>query len=262
MNYKQGREQLIWNVRLDFDPVGIKFLSDESTISNFPVTHRVKSRLAYCQFLAAVRQERYALFMEPKKCLCENARLVFGFRELDREADTKRHLKYMMDEETSFQASKQKAKLASGSCKGIYMAPLDFFDKAGSEPDLVYIVCVPYQAYHLLNDYMGSRKIPGLSFFHTPNSSVCGGGIFAYNNMTANMTTMCAGSKTSGKTEMNYLNLFIPGKHILPMLEQQTMRAGDGGISLLGKGSRPWPGLDVCKACPMFKFEKIEEYPG
>jgi len=72
------------------------------------------------------------------------------------------------------------------------------------------------------------------------------------------MTTMCAGSKTSGKTEMNYVNLFVPGDQINDMAEQQKMRVEKGeGASLLGKGSQAWPGLDACKGCPMFKFEAV-----
>ncbi|MCP4690263.1 MAG: DUF169 domain-containing protein [Desulfobacterales bacterium] len=257
MNYKEAREQLIWNVRLDFDPVGVRFVSDEDEIEKLPVSHKAKARLTYCQFLTAVRQERFAVFMEAKKCLCENAAPVFGFRELEKEADAKRHLKYLVDPDTSWRAPREKAKLELGKCKGIYMAPLDWFDKMEYAPDLVFIMGTPYQAYHLLNDYMGSRKLPNLSFFHTPNSAVCAGGVYAYNNKTANMTTMCAGSKTSGKTEMGYVNLFIPGEHFLSMVDQQKMRCEKGGPSVLGKGYKPWPGLDACKGCPLFKFEPV-----
>ena len=71
------------------------------------------------------------------------------------------------------------------------------------------------------------------------------------------MTTMCAGSKTSGKTEMNYVNVFVPGDQILSLCEQQKMRAEKGGPSVLGKGYKAWPGLDACKGCPLFKFEKV-----
>jgi len=258
MNYKEARDQLIWNIRLDFDPVGIHFVSNENEIEKLPVTHKAKAKLTYCQFLTAVRQERYALYMERKKCLCENAELVFGFRDIDKDADTKSHLKYLIETDISLQAPQKKEKLELGKYLGIYMAPLDWYDRITDHPDLIFIVCTPYQAYHLLNDYMGARKLPNLHFFHTPNSAVCSGGIYAYNQKTANMTTMCAGSKTSGKTEMSYVNLFIPGEHFFPMAEQQKLRCEKGGPSLLGKGFKPWPGLDVCKGCPLFKFEPVQ----
>ncbi len=257
MNYQESREKLIWNVRLDFDPVGIRFVFDESEIDKLPVTHKAKTKITYCQFLAAVRQERYAFFMEPNKLLCQNAYPVFGFRELEKEADTKRHTKYLVDPDVAWQAPLQKARLEAGACIGIYMAPLDWFDKIEMDPSVVFIVCVPYQAYHIFNDYMGAMKRPNLTFFHTPNSAVCSGSVWAFNNKTANMTTMCAGSKTSGKTEMNYVNVFIPGDQILPTVEQQVMRCEKGGPSVLGKGYKPWPGMDVCKGCPLFKFENV-----
>ena len=257
MTYQEIRDLLIWNLRLDFDPVGIRFLTDTDDITTLPVTHEAGAKLTYCQFLAASRQERYALLMTPEKLLCQNAYPVFGFRELEQEADTQRHMKYLVDEELAWQAPQEKAKLAVGSCKAIYMAPLDWFDKIALPPSVVYMVGVPYQAYHIFNDYMGAMKKAHLNFCHTPNSAVCAGSVWAYNNQTANMTTMCAGSKTSGKTEMNYVNVFIPGDHMLPTAAQLAMRTAKGGASVLGKGFKPWPGMDVCKGCPLFKFKPV-----
>ena len=182
MDYTKAREQLIMNIRLDFDPVGVRFVFDEAEIEKLPVSHKAKAKITYCQFLTAVRQERFALLMEPGKCLCENAAPVFGFRELEKEADTKRHLKYLVDPETAWQAPQEKAKLELGACKGIYMAPVDWFDETEYAPSVVFMVCTPYQAYHLLDDYMGAMKRPNLTFFHTPNSAVCSGSVWSYNN--------------------------------------------------------------------------------
>lgn len=259
MNYQEARDKLIWNLRLDYDPVGILFVMDESEVENLPVTHEAKGKLTYCQFLAAVRQERYALFMRPERLLCPNASLVFGFREPKKEAEIKQHLKYLGDPELSWEAARQKEKLKLGVCRGVYVAPLDYFDGIGKDPDVVLMVCVPYQAYHILNDYMAAMKKPNLTFFHTPNSAVCSGSVYCFNQQSPNMTTMCAGSKTSGKTEMNYVNVFIPGTHLLPTVEAQLKRCEQGGPSVLGKGNVPWPGLDVCKSCPLFKFVPVEK---
>ncbi len=259
MTYTEIRDLLIWNLRLDFDPVGIRFLADDSEIPNLPVTHEACAKLTFCQFLAASRQERYALVMKPDQLLCPNARAVFSLRELDQKKDTLRHMKYLVDKELSWQAARQKAKLEVGSCKAVYMAPLDWFDKTDFGPSLVFMVCVPYQAYHLLNEYMGAMKKANLIFFHTPNSAVCAGGVWSYNHQTANMTTMCAGSKTSGKTEMNYVNVFIPGEHMGRTAAQLARRVEKGGSSLLGKGFKPWPGMDVCGECPLFKFTPVRQ---
>jgi hypothetical protein len=72
------------------------------------------------------------------------------------------------------------------------------------------------------------------------------------------MTTMCAGSKTSGKSDMSMMNVFIPGGHIQPTAAQLLGRVSQmGGPSTLGKGGGSWPGMDVCKGCPLFKYEEV-----
>lgn len=258
MNYKKAMEALIWNFRLDFDPVGIRFVFDESEIEKLPVTHKAKAKLSYCQYLAACRSAKHALFLEPGKLLCKNAQPVFGFRSLEESVDGKNHMKYLLDPELSWKAPQEKQRLEEGACKGIYMAPLEVFDDIEFDPSVVFMMVVPFQAYHILNDYMGAMNKPNLSFFATPNSAVCSGSVYSFNKQTANMNTMCAGSKASGKTEMNYMNLFIPGEQILQTVSQLEKRIETtGGPSLLGKGGQSWPGLDVCSGCPMVKFEKI-----
>lgn len=258
MNFKEAMETLIWNFRLDYDPVGVRFVYDETEKETLPVTHVAKAKLSYCQYLAAARSAKHSLYMEPEKLLCKNAQPVFGFRELVRETDEKNHRKYLLDPDLSWQAPQEKQKLEYGATKGIYMAPMEKFDEAGKEPSVVFIMATPYQCYHILNDYMGAFNKPNLTFMATPNSAVCSGSVYAFNKHTANMTTMCAGSKASGKTEMNYMNLFIPGDQIIATVQQLLKRIDEtGGPSLLGSGGQPWPGLDVCSGCPMVKFEKI-----
>ena len=257
--YTHALETLIWNFRLDFNPVGIRFVFDESEIPNLTTTHHTKSKMSYCQYLAVSRSAMYALFLYADKLQCKNAQPVFGFRELNSKVDGNSHMKYLLDPELSWQAPQEKARFKVDVLKGIYMAPLSFFDHIAYSPSVVFMMVVPYQAYHILNDYMGAMQRPNLTFFATPNSAVCSGSVYAYQNMTANMNTMCAGSKASGKTEMIYMNLFIPGDHILKTVKQLEKRIEiTGGPSLLGKGGEPWPGLDTCKSCPIFKFEEVE----
>lgn len=260
MNYTEEHNAFIWNFRLDFDPVGIRYIFDEDEIEKLPVTHKSKAKISYCMYLAAARSARHSLFMPPDRLQCKNAQPVFGFRELTRDVDGKNHEKYLLDPDLSWEAPQQKARLDVGACKGIFMAPLDKFDEAGIEPHVVFMMVVPFQAYHIINDYMGATGKPNLTYFATPNSAVCSGSVYAYKNNTANLTTMCAGSKASGKTEMNYMNLFVPGNQIIDTAAQLQKRIEKtGGPSLLGKGGQAWPGLDVCSGCPMVKFEKVEE---
>jgi len=258
LTYTDVADTYIYYIRVDFDPVGIKFCYDEAEISRYPINARAKTKLTYCQYLAMARGGHKAMYMPGDRLLCENAQPVFGFRDLDQEKDTKRHMKYLRDEALAWKAPLEKAKLPRGKCYGIYIAPLATFDQSEFDPDVVYFMLLPYQAYHILNDYMAATGRSNLQFNHTPNSAVCSGSVWAYNNHTANLTTMCAGSKTSGKTDMAMMNLFIPGTQIKGSTAQLLKRAFEmGGPSVLGKGGEPWPGMDVCKGCPLFKYESV-----
>jgi|UniRef100_A0A7C3WRZ4 uncharacterized protein (DUF169 family) len=258
LTYTDIRDTYVYYIRVDFDPVGIRFCADEAEIPKYRINAKAKAKLTYCQYLAMARGGHKAMFMTPNMLLCENAEPVFGFRDLDREKDTKRHMKYLLNEELAWQAPSAKAKLPLGKYRGIYTAPLAMFDDSGVDPDIVFFMVLPYQAYHILNDYMAATGRSSLTFNHTPNSAVCSGSVWAFNHQTANLTTMCAGSKTSGKSDMSMMNLFIPGTQIKASAAQLLKRVTEmGGPSLLGKGGEPWPGLDVCKGCPLFKYETI-----
>jgi len=258
LTYTDVADTYIYYIRLDFDPVGIKFCANEDEVSKCKVNAKAKAKLTYCQQLAMARGGHQAMYMPADRLLCENAEPVFGYRELDQEKDTKRHMKYLRDEELAWQAPQEKAKLPKGSCCGIYTAPLALFDEAGVDPDMVFFMLLPYQAYHVLNDYMAATNRSNLTFNHTPNSAVCSASVWSFNNNTANLTTMCAGSKTSGKCDMSMMNLFVPGSQIKDSAAQLLKRVTEmGGPSVLGKGGQPWPGLDVCKGCPLFKYEPV-----
>lgn len=258
LTYTDIADTYIYYIRVDFDPVGVKFCADEAEISKYKINAKAKAKLTYCQHLAMARGGHKATFQPANMLLCENAEPVFGYRELDKEKDTKRHMKYLRNEELAWEAPVGKAKLSMGKCYGIYTAPLAMFDDSGVDPDIVFFMMLPYQTYHVLNDYMSATGRSSLTFNHTPNSAVCSGSVWAFNNNTANMTTMCAGSKTSGKSDMAMMNLFVPGSQIKASAAQLLKRASEmGGPSVLGKGGQPWPGLDVCKGCPLFKTETV-----
>jgi uncharacterized protein (DUF169 family) len=177
-------ETLIWNFRLDYDPVGIRFVFDESEKEKLKVTHTTKVKLSYCQYIAAARSAKHALFLQPDRLLCKNAQPVFGFRSLEKETDGKNHEKYLIDPELSWQAPQEKQRLNEGACKGIYVAPLETYDDVKSDPSVVFLMVTPFQAYHILNDYMGAMNRPNLTFFATPNSAVCSGSVYCYNKHT------------------------------------------------------------------------------
>ena len=104
LTYTDVTDTYIYYIRLDFDPVGIKFCADEDEISKYKINAKAKAKLTYCQHLAMARGGHKAMFMPANMLLCENAEPVFGFRELDKEKDTKRHMKYLRNEELAWQA--------------------------------------------------------------------------------------------------------------------------------------------------------------
>jgi len=258
MNYTDGVRELIWNYRIDFDPVGIRFVFDDSEKDNLLITHKAKSRLTLCQHITIARQAGYSLFMEPDACLCKNAQLILGWRQLDKEADTRYHLRYACNPEHALEIAKNKPKLDFGTCKGVYVAPLDVFDNTElPAPHVIYIMCVPFQALYILNDYMAATEKSSLSSFQTPNSAMCGGSVWCFQQNSANMNTMCPGSKASGKTEMSYVNVFIPGIQFLDTINVLKKRCErSGGPSLLGKGGT-WPGLERCAGCKTLTLKQL-----
>jgi uncharacterized protein (DUF169 family) len=146
-------------------------------------------------------------------------------------------------------ATKPRAPL--GLIKGFLTAPLA---KMPVGPEVVMFVCNPFQAYHIINDYVGACHLHPLQFYHTVNSAVCGGAVWSYLNQEPEMNTMCAGGHTSGNTEKGEVNVFIPQGQVVEVAQQLARRSAvSGGASLL-YGNNEWPGLDVGKECPMVRF--------
>ncbi len=81
LSYADVRDAYIYHIRIDFDPVGIRFCCNEQEQSQYRLNAQAKAKLTYCQYLAMARSGRKAMFMKPEQLLCENAEPVFGFRE-------------------------------------------------------------------------------------------------------------------------------------------------------------------------------------
>lgn len=186
--------------------------------------------------------------------MCDNCKTVMGFREAE-DAEVDDHVKYTIDWDFAKECLMTKPKFPVGKLKGFAFAPLG---KAEFDPDVVFFVINPLQAYHIINDYIGAYKVHPVTFTHTVNSAVCGGSVNCYTENKINMNTMCAGSFTSGKTEKGEVNLYIPGSKIEGVVKQLLRRTEKyGGPSMLGSPGQEYPGMDVCKKCPMIKFKEI-----
>jgi uncharacterized protein (DUF169 family) len=255
LTYSEMADAMEYLYKLDYHPVAVKFFWDETEYNNFKAEKVPGPKMTVCQIALASRMNNYIVKANADNLMCGNAKTCFGFRAAgDEEVDG--HVKYTADWDFARECLLAKPVLPLGKLKGFMTAPLG---KTPVEPDVVFMVVNALQAYHILNDYIGGKKVPTLQFNHTVNSAVCGGMVWCYNEQKPNMNTMCAGSYTSGKTEKGEVNLFIPGGDIGALAGQLVRRTVKyGGPSMVGSPGQEWPGLHVCKKCPMVKFKDVE----
>jgi len=254
LSYSEMEDALEYLYRLSYHPVAVKFFWDQEEYDNFRADKVPGPKMTVCQIALASRMNNFVVKATEDNLMCGNARTCFGYREPS-DAEVDDHIKYTVDWDLAKECLMSKSMLKPG-LKGFATAPLN---KASFEPDVVFFVVNALQAYHILNDYIGGKKVPALNFYHTINSAVCGGMAYCYNKQLPNMNTMCAGSYTSGKTETGEVNVYIPGKDIGAVVKQLLRRTAEyGGPSMVGSPGQEFPGLHVCKACPMVRFKDAE----
>ncbi|MFZ5633178.1 MAG: DUF169 domain-containing protein [Bacillota bacterium] len=254
LTFEETADAMEYLYKLTYHPVAVKFFWDQAEYDNFKAEKIPGPKMTVCQIALASRMNDCIVKATDDNLMCGNARTCFGFREpSDPEVDD--HVKYTVDWDMAKECLWAKPRLPKG-LKGFATAPLG---RANFEPDVIFLVVNPLQAYHILNDYIGGKKVPNLTFNHTINSAVCGGMAYCYNEQKPNMNTMCAGSYTSGKTETGEVNVFIPGKDIGDLIKQLIRRTAKyGGSSMVGSPGQEFPGLHVCKQCPMVRFKDAE----
>lgn len=256
LNYVDMHKAMQALYKLEYNPVAVKFFFDQEEYDNFEAEKVPGPKMTYCQVALASRCDDYITKFDADKLLCGNAKTVFGMREASEE-EVDGHVKYTNNWDLAKACLEAKPMLPLGELKGVATAPLY---KATFEPDVVFMITDVFQAYHILNDYIGATGKPSLVFTHTINSAVCGGTVGCYQKQTLEMKTMCAGSYTSGKTEKGEINIFIPGNHIAAFAKQLITRSAKyGAASMVGPGGQEYPGMDVCKKCPMIKFKDYEK---
>ncbi|MEL7568140.1 MAG: DUF169 domain-containing protein [Dehalobacterium sp.] len=254
MDYEDAQEVLERLLKLDYHPVAIKFFKTQEEANQYKAEKRMVAKATFCQFTAVSRMANYILKGTKDNILCESCLTSFGYTEPSEEL-VREHMKYVIDFKKAEQVVASKPSLPLGQIYSFMTAPLG---KTPVDPDVVMFICNPLQAYHILNDYIGAFNVHPLQFNHTVSSSVCGGAVWSYLNHKPNMNTMCSGSYTSGKTEKGEVNVFIPGDQILEVAQQLVRRSEySQGASFPYSGTE-WPGLDVCKKCPMIRLKDEE----
>ncbi len=250
MDFPQLEELFMRNLRLYHHPVALFFEADGP--SRFQPTYRAKNRLSFCQFLAFAREYGGAVFMEADRLACSTAADLFGFKE-ERLKATKALAGYMPREEAErfYQA---RPRLAPGSCSGVGLAPLS---QAQEPPDVVVFTVDALQATHLLDFYVAGVGCSEVTLTHHVNGAACGNSIKAFTLGTPQLALPCPGAFTSGKMDRSEMLLAFPWEALTACAGVLERRAAKGRVSLLGGPTLV--GMDVCRNCPLIKFEKIGE---
>ncbi len=241
-------------LKMKYYPVAVKFFFSNEELEEFKKNAEYKTGLhpfTMCHFLASSRQGGMTLFSPPDKTGCSNAKYVLGWKEID-ESEIKGHLKYTKTREQAERFVKTKKRLPPGLL-AYATAPLH---KAPYEPDVIHGMCDVLQSYHLGNDWCAAFDTHPFQSQMTMNSSVCHGIVSCYVEKKPNITQMCSGSYTSGKTEQGEINWIWPASHLEPTVRWTLERtARDGGASLPRTGET-YPGSDICKLCPYLVWTK------
>jgi uncharacterized protein (DUF169 family) len=244
-------------LRMKYYPVGIKFFFNAEELAAFKAAGNYKvpkHGFTFCHSLAFSRQRGDIVLAGPEGLGCQNARYVFGWKEFD-EVEVKSHLKYTKDPAQAERFVKTKKRLPEGLLAFV-SAPIH---KASFVPDVIHGVCDVLQAYHLGNDWCAAMDIHPFEMVMTMSSSACHGTAAVHVTGKPNITTMCSGSYTAGKTEQGEINWIWPGNHLEPTIRwmlQRTIR--DGGVSFPRTGET-YPGFDMCKLCPYLVWSKPKE---
>ncbi|MBA4374525.1 MAG: hypothetical protein C0402_16870 [Thermodesulfovibrio sp.] len=244
-------------LRMKYYPVAVKFFFDQDELNAFKQKKEFKvSRhpFTFCHYLAASRQRGDILLTEASGIGCTNAQYVFGWREFD-ESEIKSHQKYAKDKDQAERIARNKKRLRQ-RLLAIATAPLH---KASYEPDVIHGVCDVLQSYHLGNDWSAAMDIFPFEMTMTMNSSACHGVVSVLLSKKPNITPMCSGSYTAGKTEQGELNWIWPGNQLEPTVRwmlERTVR--DKGASFPRTGET-YPGFNMCKLCPFLVWTKPKE---
>jgi uncharacterized protein (DUF169 family) len=244
-------------LRMKYYPVAVKFFYDQAELNDFKKKNDAKVSahpFTFCHYLAASRQRGDLLLSELKGLGCSNAHYIFGWKEYD-EGEVKSHFKYTKDKAQAERFVKTKKRLKPGLL-AFATAPLH---KAPYAPDVIHSMSDVLQAYHLGNDWCAAMDVQPFEMTMTMNSSACHGVASVFLTNKPNITPMCSGSYTAGKTEQGEINWIWPGNQLEPTVRwmlERTVR--DGGASFPRTGET-YPGFNMCKLCPFLVWHKPVE---
>lgn len=258
-NYAAMQDFLIYELRLNHDPVAMHFFYDEQSLEAFKAAgeyYTTPHSLTFCQIELGAKMQKMRVLVTPEKLGCRNARIAFGWKDID-ETDIRIQQNFCTDEAQARRFIAVKPTLSTKNPPlALGLSPLS---ASVGCPDVVHFCCDNMQAYYLLDDWMAVSNTHPFRPLLCVNSSVCGGSVFCLKERQANLTLACGGSYTSGKMERGEINVMIPGADMPALIARMTERKKKtGGVSFIFTG-QDFPGADICKNCPHIVFRKASE---
>lgn len=126
-------------------------------------------------------------------------------------------------------------------------------------PDVIHGMSDALQEYHLGNDWSTAMDIFPFQRTMTVNSSACHGVTDVNHNRKPNITPMCSGSYTAGKTEQVEINRIRPGDRLEPTVPRMLERTERDGGPFFPRTGETCPGFNMCKLCPFLVWTKPKE---
>jgi hypothetical protein len=133
--------------------------------------------------------------------------------------------------------------------------------KANFKADVIHGLSDVLQAYHLGNDWSAAHDIFPFEMTMTMNSSACHGVAAVYLTKKPNITPMCSGSYTAGKTEQGEINWIWPGDQLAHgPVDAPADRAGRRRV--LPPDRRDLSGIQYVQALSVSRLDKTEGVTG
>ncbi len=249
MDYQEMETLFMKYLRLYHHPVALFF--EKGGERRMKPQFRAKNRMSFCQFLAFARETGHSVYMEPDKLGCPTASDLFGFK-VDEEKCIKSLALYLEQKEAeNFYHSRPR--LPAGEVEAIGLAPLSL---CTATPDAVIFVADALQAVHLMDFYVKGAEIAEVPMSHHVNGAACGNTVKAMQIGSPQIALPCPGAFTSGKMERSEMLIAFPWEALEKCAAALQERVAKGTVSLLGGPALV--GMDVCRNCPLIKFEKVK----
>jgi uncharacterized protein (DUF169 family) len=228
-------DELERRLRMATAPVAIRFVRDgEEAPSGLLRRFR---KLTFCQTVAAASSGGYGFLVTRELLSCPNARIAFGFDDIDGETDAlqkaaKSHVgKYAHNLDTAVELVKAKPRIPLGTVEAVAVAPLA---KTNFVPDALILTLLPWQAYHAINGYLFATGQSSVPLEAGTNSLACAYvAVRSGFEQRLNLVTACTGGRAYAGFQTSDVILGVPWKDAEALRQGLVERAKEN----------PYPGM-------------------